>query len=71
MRWGGQLIYKRSRNHGYVYDLDNDQFRIFTLDKNIYWTALIKCEALSLYVPLSSIYIEVFYILGTIKKVYL
>ena len=45
-----------------IYDLDKDQFIIVTLDRSIYQIALSKCEAISFYVPLISIYILVFYI---------
>ena len=33
-----------------VYDLDNDWFRIFTLERVIYYIVLFKCETIIFYV---------------------
>ena len=53
-----------------VYDLDNDWFRIFTLERDIYQIKLFKCEPIIFYVPLGCIFILELFILGNIENKY-
>ena len=54
----------------HVYDLDNDWFRIFTLERDIYKIVLFKCEKIISYVLLGCIFILELFMLRNIENIY-
>ena len=54
----------------YIYDLDKDWFRIYTLERDIYKIVLLKCETITFYVPLGCIFILELFILGNVENKY-
>ena len=53
-----------------VYDLAKDWFRIFALERDIYYIVMFKCETIIFYVPLGCIFILELFILGKIEYKY-
>ena len=53
-----------------VYGLDKDWFRILTLERDIYYIVLLKCDKIISYVPLGCIFILELFIIRNIETKY-